>query len=164
MITKDIIFLDLDGTLIKTISGETFPKDYNDWKINTPVINFIEKYKKGLTNPLFILVTNQLGIDRGHVKENLFRDKVSRIEDKLHFNFDDIFIADTIYSGFRKPRVTGIQKHLKDLGIQPSDKSCMIGDAGGRKDSHGKKIDFSDSDLKFAENLGIHFFHADDCK
>lgn len=164
MITKDIIFLDLDGNLIKTKSGETFPKNYDDWKINTPVINFIEKYRKDLYNPLFILVTNQLGIDRGHVDENLFKEKVARIEEKLPFKFDDVFIADTIYSGFRKPRVTGIQKHLKSLGVIPSVKSCMIGDAGGRKDSKGKKIDFSDSDLKFAENLGILFFHSDDCK
>lgn len=29
-----VLFMDLDGTLIETKSGETFPKDINDWKWN----------------------------------------------------------------------------------------------------------------------------------
>jgi histidinol phosphatase-like enzyme len=35
------------------------------------------------------------------------------------------------------------------------EKSFYVGDAAGRKD--GKKKDFSDTDLKFAANIGIPF-------
>ena len=39
----DVIFSDLDGTLINTISGETFPKGIWDMKIRFEVLNKIRK-------------------------------------------------------------------------------------------------------------------------
>lgn len=39
--TKKVLFIDLDGTLIKTISGKTFPEDITDFravKLNTFVV------------------------------------------------------------------------------------------------------------------------------
>ena len=54
----DIIFCDLDGTLIETISGETFPKGIWDMKLRFDVLDVIKKL-----NPEYILiVSNQGGI------------------------------------------------------------------------------------------------------
>ena len=56
--TKKIIFCDLDGTLIETISGETFPKGVWDMRITLDVLDAIKKL-----NPKYIfIVSNQGGI------------------------------------------------------------------------------------------------------
>ena len=36
---KKVLFIDLDSTLIKTISGKTFPEDITDFRIQLPVLN-----------------------------------------------------------------------------------------------------------------------------
>ena len=41
---KKVLFIDLDGTLIKTISGKTFPEDITDFRVQLPVLDkIIEK-------------------------------------------------------------------------------------------------------------------------
>lgn len=41
---KTVLFIDLDNTLIKTISGKTFPEDITDFRIQLPVLDkIIEK-------------------------------------------------------------------------------------------------------------------------
>ena len=53
-----VLFADLDGTLIETISGETFPKGIWDMQIKFDVLNAIKEL-----NPEYILiVSNQGGI------------------------------------------------------------------------------------------------------
>lgn len=43
--TKKVLFIDLDSTLIKTISGKTFPEDITDFRIQLPVLNkIVEKF------------------------------------------------------------------------------------------------------------------------
>lgn len=162
--TRNVIFMDLDGTLIRTKSNRVFPRDYNDWILNSPVIDFIVKYKMSVTNPILILVTNQMGIERGHVNSVDFALKLKNIEAELPFKIDIVIVADTAKSEFRKPNVSGINSKLRDLGINLSSRSIMIGDAGGRKSPSGKKLDFSDSDYQFAKNLGVNFVHAIDCR
>ena len=45
--TKKVLFIDLDSTLIKTISGKTFPEDITDFRIQLPVLNkIVEKFPK----------------------------------------------------------------------------------------------------------------------
>lgn len=42
--TKKVLFIDLDGTLIKTISGKTIPEDITDFRVQLPVLDkIIEK-------------------------------------------------------------------------------------------------------------------------
>ena len=55
-----ILFADLDGTLIDTVSGETFPKGIWDMAFK---FNVLDKVKE--LNPLYLLiVTNQGGIEK----------------------------------------------------------------------------------------------------
>ena len=69
--TKKVIFCDLDGTLIETISGETFSKGIWDMRIKFDVLDAIKKL-----NPEYILiVSNQGGIERGLVDDHKFRAK-----------------------------------------------------------------------------------------
>ena len=59
---KKVLFIDLDGTLIKTISGKTFPEDITDFRIQLPVLNkVIEKFPN---LGYFFIVTNQGGIGK----------------------------------------------------------------------------------------------------
>ena len=68
---KKIIFCDLDGTLIDTISGETFPKGIWDMRIKFDVLDAIKKL-----NPEYILiVSNQGGIESGFVDRHGFKSK-----------------------------------------------------------------------------------------
>ena len=67
----NVIFADLDGTLIDTISGETFPKGIWDMRIKFDVLDAIKKL-----NPEYILfVSNQGGIESGFVDAQNFRAK-----------------------------------------------------------------------------------------
>ena len=58
--TKKVLFIDLDGTLIKTISGKTFPEDITDFRIQLPVLNKIVEKLPNLKK--FFIVTNQGGL------------------------------------------------------------------------------------------------------
>lgn len=57
----EVIFSDLDGTLIDTISGETFPKGIWDMKIKFDVLDKIKEIKP----KCLLIVTNQGGIEKG---------------------------------------------------------------------------------------------------
>ena len=60
--TKKVLFIDLDGTLIKTISGKTFPEDITDFRIQLPVLDKIKETFPNLS--YFFIVTNQGGIGK----------------------------------------------------------------------------------------------------
>ena len=73
---KKVLFIDLDGTLIKTISGKTFPEDITDFRIQLPVLNkVIEKFPN---LEYFFIVTNQGGIGK-FITEDDFKTKISSI-------------------------------------------------------------------------------------
>ncbi|KAJ1541216.1 hypothetical protein HK096_010359 [Nowakowskiella sp. JEL0078] len=75
---------------------------------------------------------------------------------------DVTFIASLEYDWNRKPAI-GMWRHIVDTlngGVEVNLEKCLfVGDAGGRVYGVGskKKKDFSDSDRKFALNLGIKF-------
>ena len=71
----NVIFSDLDGTLIKTISGETFPKGIWDMKIRFEVIDKI----KEIEPEYLLIVSNQGGIESGFVDVYDFESKLEYI-------------------------------------------------------------------------------------
>lgn len=161
---KKVLFIDLDGTLIKTVSGKTFPEDITDFRIQLPVLNkIVEKFPK--LNYLFI-VTNQGGIGKFITKLDFERklDYVQHFcESFLEERLANMYCCDSVYcdsmdktNSYRKPN-TGMLEMLAERWEIPSEEVCiMIGDASG------KPGDFSDSDKKCAENFSIDYMDVRD--
>lgn len=164
--TKKVLFIDLDSTLIKTISGKTFPEDITDFRIQLPVLDKIVKKLPNLE--YFYIVTNQGGIERKYVDEDEFINKIDSIlafcsgylSDKL--NRADIFSSyeycpsENKNDFYRKPSTGMLAKLKEDCKKYSKDFMIMIGDASG------KPGDFSDSDKKCAENFGIDYIDVRD--
>ena len=156
-----VIFTDLDGTLIDTISGETFPKGIWDMRIKFDVLDAIKKL-----NPEYIfIVSNQGGIESGFVDGNNFRRKSEYITRAIkeycgcecHAMYCD---ANNKSDPYRKPNTKMLETLLEDYVGDDVEyikqKSLMIGDASG------KEGQFSDSDKKTAENFGIDYIDVND--
>lgn len=81
MVSKKGLFLDLDGTIITTVSGDKFPKDVNDWKFNGRILEVLEIFaKKGFR---ICIVTNQGGIEKGLVRESEINIKLEKIANEI---------------------------------------------------------------------------------
>ena len=156
-----IIFADLDGTLIETISGETFPKGIWDMQIRFEVLDKIKEIK-----PKYLLiVSNQGGIESGFVNSHNFRAKSEYIARAIREYCDCECYAMYCTTNdktdlYRKPNVRMLEKLLESYVGDDFDYiksvSLMIGDASG------KEGQFSDSDKKTAENFGIDYMDVDD--
>ena len=158
---KKVIFCDLDGTLIETISGETFPKGVWDMRIKFDVLDAIKKL-----NPEYIFImSNQGGIESGFVDEYDFKNKIGYIacaireycDCKCYYMYCE---TNDKSDPYRKPN-TGMLEILVESYVEDDfdcikPKSLMIGDASG------KEGQFSDIDKKTAENFGIDYIDVND--
>ena len=158
---KKILFCDLDGTLIETISGETFPNGIWDMRIKFDVLDAICK----LDPEYILIVSNQGGIESGFVNRYDFKIKSEYItraireycECKCYSMYCE---TNDKLDPYRKPN-TGmleklVERYVGDDVEYIKQKSLMIGDASG------KEGQFSDSDKKTAENFGIDYMDVDD--
>ena len=158
---KNILFCDLDGTLIETISGEIFPKGIWDMKIRFDALDAIKKL-----NPKYVLiVSNQGGIENGFVDAQKFETKlfyiVKSISEYCGCECYAMYCDTNNKSDpYRKPNTKMLETLLDDYVGDDFDfikqKSLMIGDASG------KEGQFSDSDKKTAENFGIDYIDVND--
>lgn len=156
-----ILFADLDGTLIDTISGLIFPKGIWDMKIKFDVLEKIKELK-----PKYLLiVSNQGGIEKGIVNEANFKAKIEYVS-RLISEYCDCECYATYCTTnnkideYRKPNFGMLydlcDRYVDDAFKGIKFKSLMIGDASG------KKGQFSDSDKKCAENFGIDYMDVED--
>lgn len=160
-----VIFADLDGTLIDTISGETFPKGIWDMRIRFEVLDKIKEIK-----PKYLLiVSNQGGIESGFVNEYDFRSKSEYITRAIREYcgckcYAIYCVTNDKIDPYRKPN-TGMLDDLLENYVGYDFEydieyikqiSLMIGDASG------KEGQFSDSDKKTAENYCIDYMDVDD--
>lgn len=156
-----ILFTDLDGTLIHTLSGATFPKGIWDMRIDFNVLDAIKKL-----NPRYVfIVSNQGGIDKGFVIFNHFLKKLhyisSCVSEYCGVETDyDYCKSNDENNPYRKPN-TGMLSFLLnskcDFGPEYAKKDMlMIGDASGLPGQ------FSDSDKKTAENFGIDYMDVNE--
>ena len=161
---KKVLFCDLDGTLIETISGETFPKGIWDMQIRFEVLDKIKEIKP----KCLLIVTNQGGIGKGFVNRRNFEFKMEYIcrsikeyaEIPVEYSYCEK--NDPAYK-YRKPNsgmLDSLMHKMINRGIVRNgieiDKMLMIGDASG------KEGQFSDIDKKTAENFGIDYIDVND--
>ena len=157
----NVIFSDLDGTLINTVSGETFPKGIWDMQIRLEVLDKIKEVKP----EYLLIVSNQGGIESGFVDDHDFRVKseyITRaIREYCNCKCYAMYCTTNNKSdSHRKPNVgmleSLLEKYVGDDFDYIKQKSLMIGDASG------KEGQFSDSDKKTAENYGIDYMDVED--
>ena len=167
---KKVLFLDLDGTLINTISGKDFAEDCSDFQINLPLLHSISTLMPDLE--YVFIVTNQGGLGTFFEQyeleaklyavvafmERYFKEFLPMLE-RLDYEY-----CASMNPG--DPRRKPNTKMLTDMlfsytGYDESSeedrsKMLMIGDASG------KPNDFSDSDKKCAEYLDIDYIDVRD--
>ncbi|XP_058130643.1 uncharacterized protein F21D5.5 [Anopheles ziemanni] len=158
--SEKIAAYDMDGTLIKTKSGNVFPKSIDDWQIAFPEVpgKLKSLHKAGFK---LVIFTNQAGIGKGKVRIEDFRQKIEALVRKLSVPMQ-VFIS-TGSGKYRKPR-TGMWETLcesKNDGISVDKvRSFYVGDAAGRpevKKPIKRKKDHSSADRLLALNVGIPF-------
>lgn len=161
---KKVLFADLDGTLIDTISERTFPLGIWDMKFRFNTLDAIKNY--GFE--CLVIITNQGGIEKGLVNErNFVKGKMEYVrrslEEYLGIPVEYQYCPLNDKSSFyRKPNIGMLQSQnikyfLKkcNIGAEKED-MLMIGDASGNPGQ------FSDTDRKTAENFGIGYMDVYD--
>lgn len=165
--TKRLAFLDLDGTLIETKSGETFPVDSNDWQFRQGLLAVLKNMVEHGQLSAIAIVTNQGGIEKGFVSASEFCKKLATIVEELkrllgpkllaciakYCSVNDKFCCN------RKPNTGMLSNALMQIEhvlprIELSE-MLMIGDASGLPGQ------FSASDKQTAENFRIDYYDAD---
>lgn len=156
-----IIIADLDGTLIKTISGETFPKGIWDMQLRFDVLDKI----KEMSPKYVLIVSNQGGIEKGFVDKDNFAAKAEYIGRAIQEYcgcecYLEYCTSNDKIDYYRKPN-TGMLYHLIERYVGDDFSyiktiSLMIGDASGKPNQ------FSDSDKKTAENFGCDYMDVED--
>lgn len=158
---KRIVFVDLDGTLTKTVTGETFPKGIWDMTFDLEVMG-----KIGRMRPTAVfIVSNQGGIESGHVNHRLFEQKFMYVIASLQeVCGQHVFVAGrycpTMKEGdlMRKPNTGMLTAMLEEFQklTQHSftkDDCVMIGDMEtDRQTAENFNIDYMDvADFRNAE-------------
>ena len=83
-----LLITDLDGTLIETVSGNTFPKGIWDMKIKLDVFEAIKNYAPDD----ILIISNQGGIEKGFVDREMFEYKFDYISNALE-DYTDISVS-----------------------------------------------------------------------
>lgn len=162
---KKVLFCDLDGTLIETMTGGVFPKGVWDVKLKLDVW---EQIKKKLPNVRYIfIVSNQGGIEKGSVNEDSFRNKLrwvcSAMKDyfsKTVIKVEGVFCpTNDSLDEWRKPNI-GMYQYMTEVYLAgknvSKDDMIMLGDASG------KPGQFSDSDRISAVKFKIDYTDVED--
>lgn len=168
---KKVVIFDLDDTLIKTVSGETFAKDATDFIIRKEVLDKTRRTMPDLS--IVCIATNQGGIPK-FISQHDFNAKLrcisAFIEGYLNENLNDIMIDVYAYycasldkgNPMRKPNTGMLERFFEDKlryaapFLKDKANMLMIGDASG------KEGQFSDSDKVCAEAFGIDYLDVED--
>ena len=141
---QKILGFDLDGTLIKTKSGNKFPKNADDWQWLAPnVMATLQHYRQTYQ---LIIFSNQAGFEKKPQDQSAFITKMNTIFQQLGFIIPTY--VSTGKNKYRKPSPLMFGQAFPGRHIESF---TFIGDAAGRPN------DFSDSDYKFAINVQAYY-------
>jgi bifunctional polynucleotide phosphatase/kinase len=143
-----ILGFDMDGTLIETKSGKSFPQDKDDWVLKYPSIP--QKLKEYEDHQL-IIFTNQSGIEAGKTTEKDMTDKINNILKKIGLDIP-VYMA-SHNDEFKKPSPYMFLMAFEGLLV---DSFTYVGDAAGRPKTSTHPKDFAASDRLFCDNVGIY--------
>lgn len=170
ILTKTTLFVDLDGTIIDTASGRTFPEDILDVKFKRDTCKAIQYLAKSGRLLAVCIVSNQGGIEQGHCIYDSIEAKLSAVANLLEAYLREASSAIDVTYAFcpvnskddinRKPNVGMLQTTMGVLHKlhHYETKKCdcmMIGDASGLPGQ------FSDSDMMTAVNFEIDYMDVD---
>lgn len=136
------LFLDLDGTLIRTRSGNKYPENIDDWEfMSRKVLIAIKKYSEAGFH--ICIVANDGGIELGHYTKEQIETKLDCIGKEL-----EQYIGQTVNYAFcgnmesymRKPNPGMAYRFALELELSLRD-SVMVGN--------------TETDAKFAKNAYI---------
>jgi bifunctional polynucleotide phosphatase/kinase len=162
---KKIACFDLDDTLIK----KDFTQNLALYNISIPK-KLLEYHNDGFK---IVIVSNQKGMSGGKVNMTFWKNKIQNLRNLLGIDF--YIFCSKLDDLYRKPR-TKLWDEFISGNVQ---QSFFCGDAGGlpKTTIYKTKLesaqtilypvvslpaDFSDSDRKFALNVGIRFIHRNE--
>ena len=159
---KKLAVFDLDGTLIKTLSGEIFATSADDWMFNYPEVPQI---LRNLVNQGYqlIIISNQAGISSGHTSLNLITEKLEKIYLSLKLPLQ-IYLS-TQKDSFRKPMTDIWDFCLATNQLSSQIDGFYCGDAAGRPKGYlpNQPKDFNITDRYFAHNINLSFLTPEEC-
>lgn len=134
-----VLFADLDGTLIDTISGDTFPKGIWDMRIRFDILDAIKELKP----QCMLIVTNQGGIEKGFANRRNFEFKMEYITRSIKeyvgcYTEYSYCESNENTNHYRKPNIGMLESMLRKCQLRlfrpdnlTKDDCLMIGDASG---------------------------------
>ncbi|KIR51540.1 DNA 3'-phosphatase [Cryptococcus gattii Ru294] len=154
-----VAFYDLDGTLVKTRSGNDFPKSRDDWMWWHPSVP--EKLKQEWEAGRHLVVISNQGSKKPKIKSE-WRAKLPLIAAKMPNDVPLRILAATEQNNvYRKPNIgmfQAITEIYRTRGLEiDMEKSIFVGDAAGRSAKGSRKKDHGNTDYKFAINVGLRF-------
>lgn len=155
---------DVDFTIIKPTNNKKWSKTSTDWMFySKSVVKKLKRYHK--KDYQIVFYTNQKGLKRDKSENDknkriIWMNKIENILKEIDLPI--VVIAAIKDNRFRKPRPFGFD----ELITCNKSHSFFCGDAGGLPKYSTRTMyiskDYSDSDLKFALNIGIKFIHRNE--
>jgi bifunctional polynucleotide phosphatase/kinase len=158
--SEKIAAYDLDNTIIKTMSGNVFPKSIDDWQLNMPDVP--KKLRRFYENGFKICIfTNQAGVENKRITVDEIKKKIIMIQARLEVPMQ--FFISTGTTIYRKPRTKmweTLQNQFNEGVPIDMTLSFFVGDAAGRPENKimKRKKDHSSADRLFALNLNLNFY------
>ncbi len=146
---KRVLFSDLDGTLIQTLSGKEFPLGCFDMQPRFDTLQAIQNFRPDIV----VIISNQGGIEKGYVNDIFFKNKIQWCTSIVA----ECCGCDCVYdycptcdpnNVMRKPNIGMIDRYK--AYAKANHEECeyrMIGDR--------------DEDEQCAKNAGIEYLHVD---